>query len=346
MNQRVQLPAEWTAQSAVMLTWPHRHGDWQPWLERVEPVFTEIGYHVAQREKLLISCWDDEHAAHIRRLLLARGAMEDNLRLFVVPSNDTWARDHGPIAVLSNGEPLLLDFGFNGWGKKYEANYDNQITHTLHKLGAFGSTSIEAVDMVLEGGSIDVDGKGTLLTTKHCLLAPTRNPHLSQQDIENRLRRLLGVDRILWLEHGHLAGDDTDSHIDTLARFCDENTICYVSCADERDEHYVTLRKMEQELQSFHTRDGKPYRLVPLPWPQAKYNEDGARLPATYANFLIINGAVLLPTYGDDNDMLACAQLAECFPSHEIVAIDCAPLIMQYGSLHCVTMQIPAGIVK
>lgn len=346
MNRRLQLPAEWAPQSAVMLTWPHSHSDWQPWLKRVEPVFTEIAYQIAKRQKVLISCWDDEHAAHVRRLLLDRKTPEQNLRLFIVPSNDTWARDHGPITVMQEGKPVLLDFGFNGWGKKYDANFDNQITRQLHKLGAFGKTRIETIDMVLEGGSIDVDGKGTLLTTKHCLLTPTRNPHLSQRDIERRLQQWLGVDHILWLEHGHLAGDDTDSHVDTLARFCDERTICYVSCDDPRDEHYADLKKMEQELQNFRTKTGEPYRLVPLPWPKAKYNEDGARLPATYANFLIINGAVLLPTYDDEKDVLAFAQLAECFPNHEIISIDCAPLIMQYGSLHCVTMQIPADVVK
>jgi agmatine deiminase len=201
------------------------------------------------------------------------------------------------------------------------------------------------VDFVLEGGSIESDGAGTLLTTSECLLTPSRNPSMDRTAIEQLLEEVLGVDRILWLNHGYLAGDDTDSHIDTLARFCAPDHICYVTCPDVADEHYSALAAMEEELQEFRQADGTPYRLTPLPWPDPIYDEDGERLPATYANFLIINGAVLLPVYDVPQDEEAVRIMAGIFPDREIIPIDCRPLIYQHGSLHCVTMQIPAGVV-
>lgn len=197
--------------------------------------------------------------------------------------------------------------------------------------------------MILEGGSIETDGKGTLLTTASCLLAPTRNPTMDKDAVEANLTELLNVDRFLWLENGYLAGDDTDSHIDTLARFCSPERICYVRCENTGDEHYRALRAMEQELQKFRRHDGQFYELVALPWPDAIHDEEGERLPATYANFLIINGAVLLPVYQVPQDAAAIAIMKQCFPEHEIVPIDCRPLIAQHGSLHCVTMQLPEG---
>lgn len=340
------LPAEWAQQSAVMLTWPHMHSDWLPWLPIVTPVFVDIAYHISQKQLVLISCWDERHQAEIQMQLSERGVALTQVRFYQVNSNDTWARDHGPITVLQNGQPKLLDFVFNGWGKKFEAELDTQISGKLAALGAFGTLAVQTVDLVLEGGSIESDGQGTLLSTQQCLLTPTRNPQLDLAALEHTLSELLGVDRFLWLTEGHLAGDDTDSHIDTLARLCDTDTIAYVSCEDESDEHYAPLKAMEAELQSFRTRDGAPYKLVALPIPAPIIDEDGVRLPATHANFLIINGAVLVPTYNDPTDAIALARLQQCFPEREIIAIDCRPLIYQYGSLHCVTMQLPAGVIN
>ncbi len=337
---------EWTAQSGVMLTWPHRHSDWQPWLSQVEPVFANIAFHIATRELLLISCYDHDHRTHVERVLAQHGVKTDATQCLIAPSNDTWARDHGPLTVAENGQHKLLDFTFNGWGGKYAAEHDNTLTLRLAAQGAFSDTSIESIDLVLEGGSVETDGQGTLLTTEACLLSSTRNPDLSKREIEQQLTRHLGVRHFLWLKHGYLAGDDTDSHIDTLARLCSPETLCYVRCTDQNDEHYSELKAMEAELHTFRNQHGRPYRLVPLPMPQAKFNAQGDRLPATYANFLIINDAVLVPTYRDENDALALAQIARCFPRHKIVAIDCLPLIMQYGSLHCVTMQLPQGILE
>ncbi len=339
------LPPEWSPQSAIMLTWPHMHGDWREHLSQVEPVFVEITRVVSRYEQLIISAGDTAHLHHVRDVLQTSGANMRHVHLLQVPSNDTWARDHGPITVLLDGKPCLLDFTFNGWGGKFEADLDNQITQRLHRLGAFGKTPLQTIPFVLEGGSIEADGAGALLTTSRCLLSQTRNPGLSRQAVEARLKEWLGVERVLWLEHGYLAGDDTDSHIDTLARFCNADTICYVACDNPQDGHYTELKLMEHELQQLRTGDGKPYRLVPLPWPQAKYADDGRRLPATYANFLIINGAVLAPTYDDPSDGAALERIRQCFPEREIIGIPCSALIRQYGSLHCVTMQLPAGVL-
>jgi len=340
------LPPEWSPQSGVMLTWPHGHSDWRDVLQDVEPVYARIAGHITRRERLLINCWDDAHIAHVTARLQAAGVDLHNVICHAVHSNDTWTRDYGPLTVVQDGKPQLLDFIFNGWGGKFDAELDNQVTRHLHRSGLFGRTTLDSVDTVLEGGSIEVDGRGSLLTTANCLLAPTRNPGLDRAQIEERLRSWFGVTNILWLSHGHLMGDDTDSHIDTLARFCDPHTIAYVACDDPDDEHYAELQQMEAELRTCRDMDGHAYKLVPLPWPAAKYDEmDGRRLAASYANFLIINGAVLVPTYDDPADAETLRRLQLCFPGREVIAVPCMPLIRQNGSLHCITMQLPAGVL-
>ena len=340
MNTRF-FPAEWAPQKAVMLTWPHSGNDWSAQLGEVEPVFVAIATEVLKRQGLLVTCRDATHAQHIRALLQTVGANVSQLRLGLADSNDVWARDHGPISVVGNGQPTLLDFQFNGWGNKYRHDRDNRITEQLHAQGLFAPRERISVPLVLEGGGIETDGQGTLLTTRSCLLARSRNPDLSQAQLEAQLAETLGIDRLLWLSHGHLAGDDTDGHIDTLARFCDPQTIAYVHCDDPSDAHYPELLAMQAELGSFCQKNGQPYHLIPLPLPQPQHDASGKRLPATHANFLIINDAVLVPTYADAADAIALARLAEAFPNREIVGIDCRALIQQYGSLHCVTMQIP-----
>lgn len=342
---RPYLPPEWAPQSGVMLTWPHAHGDWADVLDTVEPVFTAIARAVATCEKVLIVCFDADHRNHVRARLSQAGVAPDRLVLAVCPSNDTWARDHGPVTVLCRDKPALFDFGFNGWGGKYPATLDNAVTRRLHRDRVFAGVPLETIDFVLEGGSIDVDGSGGLLTTRRCLLAPTRNPGLTPAQIEARLDELLGLNRIMWLDHGFLSGDDTDGHVDTLARFCDVHTIAYIRCDDRADEYYLELKEMERELRRLRAADGSAYRLVALPWPRPKYDRAGRRLPATYANFLIVNGAVLVPTYDDPADELALTRLGACFSGRQIVAINCLPLIHQLGSLHCVTMQLPQGIL-
>ncbi len=338
------LPPEWVPQKAVLLTWPHSESDWQPILDQVEPVFVAIGQAVSRHEELIVSCLNDEHMDHVASLLKQGGANMARVSLYPVPSNDSWVRDHGPITVVRDGQRVLLDYQFNGWGNKYEASLDNRLSIRLHEMGAFDGLPMETLSLILEGGSIEVDSRGTLLTTAECLLSPERNPQYSRDELAEMLKGQLGLERILWLEHGQLMGDDTDGHVDTLARFCNDRTIAYVSCDNQQDPHYASLKAMEQELKQFTDADGNPYRLVPLPLPAAQYDEEGQRLPATYANFLIINDAVLLPTYADPLDKIAAEQLAGCFPKREIIAIDARPLIHQFGSIHCVTMQLPAAL--
>ena len=336
------LPAEWFPQSAVQLTWPHAGTDWAPILKEVIPCFVSIAQEIMKREKLVVVCPD---ASEVKEQL---GAFdEERVRFVELPTNDTWARDHGGISVFDPLGPMVYDFLFNGWGMKFAANKDNLITRNLYQSGVFAE-EIQLVNMapfVLEGGSIESDGRGTLMATAECLLSVNRNEYLQREEIEHYLKDIFGVKRILWIENGYLAGDDTDSHVDTLARFCSEDTIAYVKCEDESDEHYDELRAMGEEIKAFRQENGEPYRLVPLPMADEVVWE-GERLPATYANFLIINGAVLLPFYNSPKDEEARNALQAVFPDREVIGVNCLPLIKQHGSLHCVTMQYPEGYVR
>ena len=327
-----RLPAEWEPQDAVLIAWPHAATDWAPYLARVEAVFLNIAEAVTRFQTLIVATPEPDA---VREKL---GHL-DRVQVFDVPTDDTWARDFGPITIEEDGRPVLLDFTFTGWGDKFEASLDNKITARLHKLGAFGDTPLRKVDFILEGGSIESDGRGTLLTTAECLLNPNRNPNLCKKQIEKTLAAELGTNNFQWLENGELAGDDTDAHIDTLARLCPNNTVLYVQCDGPADPHYEIFQSLENELKQ------TGFNLLPLPWPQAKFDDDGQRLPATYANYLVINGAVLVPTYSDPADFQALETVGKAFPGREIIGIDCSALILQHGSLHCVTMQIPAGVM-
>lgn len=342
MEESISFPAEWYPQSAVQLTWPHAQTDWAPMLDEATTCFVAIAREIVKHEKLLIVCPDE---AEVRRQL---GDLDDDKIIFrEMQTNDTWARDHGGITVFTNGKPTVYDFVFNGWGMKFAANHDNLITRSLNLTNTF-EEKVDVVNMqpfVLEGGSLETDGKGTLLTTVECLASVNRNEYLNKEQLEYHLKDFFGLDRILWLENGYLAGDDTDSHIDTLARFCDEQTIAYIQCTDETDEHFTELQAMETELKTFRSTDSKPYRLIPLPMAD-KVIWEGNRLPATYANFLIINGAVLVPFYGSHKDEMAKNALQKAFPERDIIGIDCRVLIKQHGSLHCVTMQYPEGVIS
>lgn len=335
-----RFPAEWEKQSAVQLTFPHAGTDWVDLLEEVIPCFVQIAETVSRFQQVLVVCQDKEATKG-----MLKNAVQENLLLVECDSNDTWARDHGGVSVQENGKPVLLDFVFNGWGLKFPANKDNLITQCLNNKGVFAA-EVRHGGIVLEGGGVESDGEGTLLTTAECMLSPNRNPHLSKLEIEEHLKNCFGLKRVLWLHHGYLAGDDTDSHIDTLARFCSPDTIAYVKCPDPMDEHFDALQKMEAELKAFRTLQGKPYNLVPLPWPDQCFDPQGNRLPATYANFLIINEAVLVPTYRVQQDTEALQIFDAIFPDREIIGINCRPLILQHGSLHCVTMQYPENVVN
>ncbi len=340
-HQHTIFPPEWHPQSGVQLTWPHSNTDWYTILDEVVECYVSIAKEVVKREKLLIVCADEDE-------VLKNFTQEEKSRIIAIQlkSNDTWARDHGGLSVWKDDKPTILDFKFNAWGLKFTSNLDNQITSQLFEREIFQTeVAYEShLNFVLEGGSIESDGKGTILTTSECLTSPNRNQPLTLEEIGNYLKKAFGANRILFLDHGYLAGDDTDNHIDTLARFCDEETIAYVKCEDVNDEHFYELNKMEKQLKSFVTTEGKPYKLVPLPMADAVY-DDGYRLPATYANFLIINGAVLMPFYNSSKDEVAKSILQTAFPDREIIGIDCSPLIKQHGSLHCVTMQFPQGFL-
>jgi agmatine deiminase len=335
------LPAEWGPQSGVQLTFPHADTDWAPYLHEAVRCFSRIACEISRREKLLVVAPDPAMV-----LSALAGCNMDNVRIVELNTNDTWARDHGGISVLRDGHPEVLDFAFNGWGNKFDATLDNEITGKLFSNNAFspGVPRRDYLDFVLEGGSIESDGQGTILTTSECLLSPHRNAPMTGTDIEAIFKKALGANRVLWLDHGYLEGDDTDSHIDTLARFCDPQTIAYVRCDDESDVHFDALQKMETALSAFTTADGRPYRLIPLPMADPMV-EDGERLPATYANFLIINDAVLMPAYNSAKDEIAARALADAFLDRQIVPIDCRVLVKQHGSLHCVTMQYPPGVL-
>ena len=332
------LPAEWAPQRGVQLTWPHAQTDWAYMLEEVQACFANIAREIARRELLLIVTPELEQV----RQQISGCVNMDNVRFMPCDTNDTWARDHGPITLIDpDGRPLLFDFKFNGWGLKFAADKDNLITRRTLEAGLLQGTYVNRLNFALEGGSIESDGRGTLLTTSECLLSPNRNGQMNRAEIEAYLKEQFNLRQVLWLDHGYLAGDDTDSHVDTLARLCPDDTIAYVRCTDTADEHYEALRLMEEQLKTFRTPEGKPYRLLPLPMADAIV-EDGERLPATYANFLVMNGAVLYPTYNQPaNDAQAAQMLQEAFPGREVVGIDCRALIRQHGSLHCVTMQYP-----
>lgn len=326
-KNRWRLPAEWEPQEGVQLTWPHAGTDWAPILNDIIVVYHSMAREIARRERLIVVAPED--------------AARDCVKI-ICPTNDTWARDHGFISLVDdNGHRRLLDYKFNGWGEKFEASLDNAINRRLYDLGEIAGEYSDNLDFVLEGGSIESDGRGTIFTTSQCLLAPHRNQPMTKAEIEERLRRDLCAERVLWIDYGNLIGDDTDGHIDTIVRVCPDDTLLYMGCDNPEDEQYEDLRKMEAQLQSFRTLEGKPYRLMKLPMPHPIYDGED-RLPATYANFLIINDAVLCPTYNQpDIDSEALRIIAKAFPDREIIGIDCCPVIRQHGSLHCCTMQFP-----
>jgi len=327
------LPAEWEKQEFVQLVFPHENTDWIDYLDEALNTFVNIAKSIAKYQKCLIIA---NNLTYVKSLF----SNKNNLIFVKINSDDTWSRDLGGITVDDNGKKVILDFKYNAWGKKFAYKLDNQITMQMKLKGLLKGYYHKSISFVLEGGAIESNGDGIILTTKQCLMEKNRNPTLSQNSIEKRLLEYFGASKILWLNSGYLEGDDTDSHIDTLARFVAKDTIVYQSCDDIEDVHYKALKEMENELSLFKQLDGTSFKLIALPWIEAKYDRD-ERLPATYANFLIINGAVLVPTYDDKNDEKALNIFRKIFPNRDILGIDCQTLIRQHGSLHCVTMQYP-----
>ena len=332
LKENYRLPAEWEPQSAVQLTWPHAGTDWAPMLDEILETYRQMVAAIERYEPVLT--------------VSPGNTLYSTINVHC-STDDTWARDHGFITLVNDrGNTRLLDFQFNGWGEKFPASQDNAINRHIFDEGLLNGEYVSQLDFVLEGGSIESDGRGTVFTTTCCLMAPHRNQPMTQQQIEERLKTALCADRIVWISHGKLTGDDTDGHIDTLVRICPDDTLLYVGCDNPNDEQYDELQLMERELQDLRTIDGRPYRLLRLPMPQPII-EDDLRLPATYANFLVINGAVLCPTYNQpDLDREALRLIGQAFPGRDIIGIDCCSIIRQHGSLHCCTMQYPAGVIK
>lgn len=338
-----RFPAEWEAQDAVLLAWPHAGTDWADRLAQVETTYVALIAAITRFQQVLLCVPDAAVAERALRLLAEVKVPRARLRLIEISYDDTWLRDFGPITLLDpNGRPRFMDFHFTGWGGKYAAGQDDILISGLVERGVLAADAVQRIDFALEGGAIETDGRGTLLSTWTCLAE--RHGDDARAHVTATLRDSLHQDRVLWLEHGYLEGDDTDAHIDTLARFAPDDAIVYQRCDDPGDSHHAELGAMAREIAALRTSDGKPYRLFPLPWPQPVIDQ-GRRLAASYANFLIINGAVLMPAYDDFADAAAAAVLAQAFPEREIVPVPCRPLIWQNGSLHCVTMQIPKGVL-
>jgi len=334
---RGMLP-EWTDVEGVLLAWPHESTDWQPWLEAIQTDYVALAAAISLAATPVILCQDAAHQALIEALL--KNACARSPRLVIAPYNDTWCRDYGPIAVTRDGTLSLLDFQFNGWGDKYAAGLDNHINQSVNFLWR---PSLHTVEYELEGGSIETDGQGSLLTTAHCLLNSNRNQDFSQGEVENLVLEQLGLDRVLWITEGALIGDDTDSHIDNLVRFCSPDTIAYLACSRQDDVHYAPLLAMQSQVLALRQPDGKPYRCIALELPPPQLNESGERLPASYANFLIINDHVLVPVFGCPEDALALNALSSAMPGKRLVPVPGSNLIRQFGGPHCATMQLPRG---
>ena len=342
MTPPLHFPAEWEPQSAVLVAWPHAGTDWAERLAGVEETYIALVAAITRFQNVVICVADDDVETYAEIRLRSNRVDMERVRFATAPYDDTWLRDSGPITLIEGGAFRLLDFRFTGWGGKFEAGDDDRLVERLDAGGLFRDARRTSIDFALEGGAIDTDGAGTLLTTWQCL--HERHPQASREELTEKLAGWLHQDRVLWLDHGYLEGDDTDAHVDTLARFAPNDAIVFQACDDEADSHFAELKAMGGEIAALRTQDGRPYTLFPLPW--ARPILDGQRrLAASYANFLIVNGAVLMPAYGDAADDAAAAVLADAFPEREIVQIPCRPLIWQNGSLHCLTMQLPRGLV-
>ncbi len=336
-----RLPAEWEPQAGVLLAWPHADTDWAPRLAEVETCYLALLAAIAHYELVLLCIPNERIRTRVENFLKSAAVNLARVRFITIAYDDTWLRDSGPITLTDGNQFRINDYRFTGWGGKFEAHQDDRLIEGLFERGLFRAEH-SRIDWALEGGGIESDGAGTVLTTWQCL--HERHPELSQEQITKNLSETLGANRVLWLQHGHLQGDDTDAHIDTLARFAPDNGIVFQACDDPNDAHHAALALMQTELEQLRTPDLKSYTLHALPWPKAIY-DNGRRLAASYANYLIINDAVLVPSYDDPADAAAVSVIRRAYPGRQVITIPCRPLIWQNGSLHCVTMQLPRGVL-
>ena len=337
-----RLPAEWERQDAILIAWPHARTDWGPRLARIETAYVALAAAITRFQPLRVIVADGEVHARAVALLDGSGVDAARVRFIEAAYDDTWLRDSGPITLRGANRFRLLDFRFTGWGGKFEAERDDRLVEHLVAGRLFRDAEHRRIDWALEGGAVESDGHGTVLTTWRCLAQ--RHPGMSREDITTRLMESLAATRVLWLDHGYLQGDDTDAHIDTLARFAPGDAIVHQACDDPDDPHHAELALMGEELAALRTPAGQPYRLHALPWARPVIDE-GRRLAASYANYLVLNGGVVMPAYGDPADERAAAVVASAHPGREVVQVDARDLIWQNGSVHCLTMQLPAGLL-
>lgn len=338
MKTEIRYYAEWELDGPILLALPHDESDWNYILPEAIDQYRRILTALEEGgEKIWLIVKD--------KVLAEKTLCDlqlDNTRFIEIETNDTWTRDYGPIIVERHERIRALDFGFNGWGLKFASNRDNLVNLHLTEKGFISKDSYRnRRDFILEGGSIETDGKGTLMTTSKCLLSPNRNGGKNKIEIGEVLTKELGVDHILWLDYGALLGDDTDSHIDTLCRFGRDNTILFTGCRDMDDPQFEELLKMRAQLTLFRNKIGEQYNLIELPLPDAIYDEEGQRLPATYANYLITPRAIYMPVYNQpQKDSLALQTIRIAFPEKKVIPVDCTTLIKQHGSLHCSTITL------
>jgi len=337
-----RLPAEWEPQDAIFLAWPHKGTDWN--LSEVLPLYEALVSLICDYADVVVAIANDD-IEPVRARLEAMDIPLEYVYFYPVETTSTWTRYYGPLCVQTENGMKLLDFTFNASSLSRLPELDNQISKKLYALNAFPSADFETLEFVLEGSAIETDGQGTLLINSASLLTKNHNQNPSNTEVDTQLKQLLGAQKIYWLHSGYLAGDNAEGHIDKLVRFCPNNTIVYTACDDDRDEHYVELKKMERELVSMTNSEGVPYRLLPLPWPGEIYGNQDQRLPGSYASFLIVNEAVLVPTYDALSDEDALEVIAQAFPGYEIFGIPSLSLIEQRGSLHAITMQLPEGVL-
>ncbi len=334
--------AEWENDPAVLLAWPHADTDWAPILDQAQECVADIAGAVTSLGRRVIILTPEPEAT---LSTLGKKSTPELITVVEYTTNDTWARDFGPITIIGpDGSLIPIDFQFNGWGLKFAADRDNLASSALQRVGILNTPLENRRSFILEGGSVDSDGKGTIITTSECLLSPNRNGSTPKEEIDTYLKSTLGANRIIWLENGALLGDDTDSHIDTLARFAPDNRLIYCSCLNPTDANYDAICRMENEIMTLAPQLGLTPVALPLPDPVFD-PEDGHQLPATYANFLALPEAILMPTYGQpEADRRAASILSKTF-ARPVIEIDCRVLVRQHGSLHCMTMQIPSKIL-
>jgi agmatine deiminase len=338
-----RMPAEWNPHAATWTSWPSDDELWEGELEAVREEFADMVTILARFERVVVNVQDDEAEADARARLEARGVDASRVDYHHVPLDDAWFRDNGPLFVVNGyGRVALTDWRFNAWGGKYEYGKDTLAPERVAET--LGMRRF-AFPYVMEGGAIEVNDDGVLLTTRPCLAAPTRNPDLSEEETEALVRAGLGARHVVWLEHG-LEGDHTDGHIDTIVRFCDDRTLVCAVTDDEADANFAATQANLAALRELVRGDGEPYTVVPLPLPRDAITVDGKRVPATYANFYIANGVVLVPTYGDPHDELALEILRPLFPGREVIGSSARALITGGGAFHCVTQQQPEGEVE